>query len=793
MMLATVTEHQYTAAEFAGMPEGWRRLLGLLLLLCLGLAVFWMYRREARVGASAALRAWLASIRVAALVLLAIVWLEPVIATYTTRTITARTIVLADVSASMRVLDADSGAGRTRNERVASLLHEDDHAWLRKLAEKNEVYLYAFGERVTRVRLPWEADENAAEPGSPPSELPSATESRTDLGRAFAQALGEVGEGPIAGVVVLTDGELNRGMSADDLAVYARRFKAPVYAVGVGSPIEPPNLRVAGFSAPATTARGDPFEVRIDLEALGIETPAEVEVSVRNARDSSERARVVAKRDLLFSQDEPRQTLRIKLSADEAGEFQYRVRLSKAEGEAVTSDNEREATVQVLDERLRVLLVAGRPSYEYRYVTRLLEREASIELSCWLQSADSLAARDGDRIITQLPRRPEEVFEYDAVLLIDPDPRNLDSAWALTVRRLVDEFGGGLLLQAGPHYTSRFLRDPRLEDLIKILPALPDPDADMRLSEQGSYRTRAHKFVIPDESAAHPLVRLHGEQAANARVWEGLPGVWWRLPVLREKALATVLMRQGGAADATRYGRPVLASVQPFGSGRVIFLAFDGTWRWRAAAEGHFNRFWIQLVRYLAQPRLEGVSKRGAIVLDRDAVRPGDLVGVEARVLDEHFVPWHEAEVEGFVEFPTGDRLALRLEAAPGRPGWFNGRFAVDWTGGAAVRVPLPTSGAADPGAEEFLVKHIHSRGSDVELRSLRLRSEPLIELSEQTGGTYSTLDEAADLADLIENASQVRTTRGVDDPLWDNVWVMSVVAILLGVEWALRRRNHLL
>jgi hypothetical protein len=96
MIVASVTEQQYTAMEFAGLPEGWLRLLALALLVGVAAAVFWLYRREARAGASATLRNWLAVVRVAALLVLALVWLEPVIATYTTRTTTARTLVLAE-------------------------------------------------------------------------------------------------------------------------------------------------------------------------------------------------------------------------------------------------------------------------------------------------------------------------------------------------------------------------------------------------------------------------------------------------------------------------------------------------------------------------------------------------------------------------------------------------------------------------------------------------------------------------------------------------------------------------
>ncbi len=809
-LLATITEQQYSTPELAGLPEGWWRLLGLLVIGGLGCAIFWFYRREARVGAPAALRVGLGCLRSVVVLLLVIVWLEPVIATYTIRTITASVVVLTDVSASMGTVDADRAASLGAQEatprvsrigRVAQLLEANDHAWLRRLGARNELLWYTFGERTTRQRLPWAEGAPATRPADTPESVPAeslaAAQNYTDLGQALTTVLAEVGESPVAGIVVISDGNFNRGMSAEDASAYARRFKAPVYTVGVGAPREPPNLWIANVAAPATAAKDDPFEVRVEIAAAGIAPrPAQLELTERRVNGEAPRQRVVATREIVIGGDQPHAEARFRLGAEEAGEFVYQARLAPDPNEAVQSDNRREASVLVLDERLRVLLIAGHPSYEYRFVTRLLERDRTIDLSCWLQSADARAVRDGNTVISELPRRPEEIFQYDVLLLLDPHPRELDSAWAITVRRLVDEFGGGVLLQAGPHFASRFLRDPRLEELITILPVIGDPDADLRLSEQGAYRTRAFPIHIPEEAGAHPLLRLHDEADANRAAWEALPGVWWYLPVQREKPLAAVLMRHGSSAHATRYGQPILMATQPFGAGRSVFLAFENTWRWRSTAEHHFNRFWVQLVRYLAQPRRQGASKRGMIVLDRETFRRGDYVKLEARVLDPAFVPWHQAEVSGRVELPDGKERALTLNAVPGRPGWFAGRLAIDWTGPAIIRVPLPgvEVDRTPSGAEAALVKRIQVDAPDVELRSLGLRAEPLLKLAELTRAAYVPLAEAASLPELIKNASQVTPPRrGVDQPLWDKGWVLALIAALLGIEWALRRRNHLL
>lgn len=804
LLLATMSEENRTAFEFAGLPEGWGRLFALALLAALCYAVVWLYRREGRAGASTRVRAVLAMMRCSVLLLLAGIWLEPVIATYVKRTLRATTVVLVDSSASMGIADMAAEGGATsqpaRIDQVRRVLTDEQHRFLKKLAERNELAVYTFGERTRRLRLPWEAA--ASQPTSGAAEAPVAfdealtgRENHTDIGQAMTRAIGDVGEGPIACMIVFSDGIANRGLSTDDLAVTARSAGARVYSVGVGEEIEPANVRVTSFSTPATVSKGDPIEVRVEVSAAGIEaTPMRLELTARPvAGGAGEPERTLATREITVGGSQPTVEQRFRVETDTAGEFVYRARVEPLPIEAVTFDNIRSASVLVIDDQLRVLIVAGRPTFDYRAVTALLSRDKTINLSCWLQSADPNALRDGTSPLEELPRKAEDLFAYDAILLMDPDPRELDSSWAVNVRRLVDELGGGVLLQAGPFYTGRFLRDERLTDLVSILPIAPDPDAEVRLSERGSYHTQAMTLRIPDETRGHPVLQLHTDPNVNRAVWDSLSGAWWYLPVLREKPLAAVLLRGAGSpgtsgSQSVGGSAPLLMTAQPFGAGRTLYLGFEGTWRWRGTAERYFNRFWVQVVRYLAQARRQGVSRRGTILLDRESYDVGQFGRVEARVLDATFAPWQEPEIDGEVEVADGSRETIKLTSIPGREGWFSGRATFEQDGPAIVRVPLP---GGKP--NEALVKHAQVQRPDVEMRTLRLRSEDLTRLAQETDGKYVPIALAAGLPDELRDASQTKTERGPRHALWDRSWVLGLIVGLLGVEWFVRRRNHLL
>ena len=245
-------------------------------------------------------------------------------------------------------------------------------------------------------------------------------------------------------------------------------------------------------------------------------------------------------------------------------------------------------------------------------------------------------------------------------------------------------------------------------------------------------------------------------------------------------------MPQGAESSETPHD-PVLV-VQPFGAGRSAYLGTDGTWRWRATGEAQFNRFWVQLVRYLADARRQSTSSRGTIVLDRDVVSAGADVRVEARVLDEQFLPVTQPEVDMTLESPDGMSRRVALSAIPGRAGWYAGRVAVESEGVARLRISLP--GVGD---DDALTQYVRVQRPDLEMRSVRLRADELRDLAESTGGRFVRIEDAADLPDWIESAAQTRTERGPRRDLWDRWWVMLLLVFLLGTEWALRRRYQLL
>ena len=797
--------------EFEAAPHGWPAVAGVAGALALVWAVVWLYRREGRAGASMRRRLVMAALRCLVLLILIGIWIEPVVATYLTRWVESYCLVLIDTSASMDLPDEYRDAERAervtavldrppeepvrRIDLVQQVLSADDHRFLKRLAEHNAVKLYSFDESLQPIAtLNAQRSHSGDEPDSPfairHSPLPPARGGATNVVRAVQRAVHEASGAPLSGVVIFTDGGFTDDNPFDSLASIAREHELPLHLVGVGDPSEPRNVRVVQVTAPDTVLEADPFEITAHIQTAGyLGRTITVHLYERTADGTAEATRVETRR-VAVDREGALEPLIFTRAGQRVGRRLYRIEVPSAGYESVTDDNSRQTAVNVVDSRVRVLLVAGAASWEYRYLSRLLVRDDSFEVTCWLQSADARAVRDGNTTIDRLPSTAEELFAYDAVVLLDPDPEELDRAWCELVARLVGEHGAGLLYAAARLHTPALVHDLRLQPLLALLPVTLDPEADLILNRIGHYQQQPWPMIVPEASAGHPALRMADDPAGNRLAWQGIGDIYWHYPVLREKPVAAVLLVHGDPRMANTYGPHVLAATQFVGAGRSAFLAFDGTWRWRRYGPEVFYGFWVRMLRYLVEGKLLGAAGRGLILTDADACRLGEAVAVTARAYDRQFNPLDADELTA--SYRVDDlRREFTLGRASDRAGWFEGSFVPDRTGNYEISLQLP---AADPAGPVTVRREVQVVRPNLEILQPQMHRDELVALASMLDqGHYYEIDEADRIPQAVPDRRESATVRSRPRPLWDNGWVLVVLIGLLSGEWVLRKWSRLL
>jgi len=771
-------------AEFKllDLPPAWVTVLVILPLVVL---VAWI--GYARAPLSRARRITLASLRAAALLLLAAVLARPVWVERREDVRQAEVLVLVDDSASMRREDGVSGEGSSR----ARLAKYAGTATTRTAVARGVLTqelqpLLAQGDYALR--------EFRFAEGLEPLANRDALDGRgraTHLGDAVQQALSTHRGRHVTDIVVLSDGRSNGGTAVSEVARAAKQLSIPVHTVVMGDARVEENLVLQLVEAPSSVLEGDEVGIVVRVRLAGAGEPREVRVVLEEL--DKEGARVVYEEKAMASDSGVRTTL---IAPSIEGDSQRRERRFRASvaplpKETLRDDNAVAIGVRVAPEKLRVLYIDAYPRWEYRYLKNLLLRsDANLVVQCWLMSATSDFPQESTRGVPPLktvPTSRRELMEgYDVVILGDVNPYEISADPArceefLSSLREFVERGGGLILQAGENDAPRAYAGTALEEL---LPVVVDPTGATQFDGDGSVEFRPR---LEDPLAPHPIARLLPDAEQNRALWEdegGLRGFYWYSPVVRAKPGSEVVLRHPTAAN--RDGRLPLVIAGHFPAGRTLFLAVDSTWGWRFRFGDRFHeRFWRNAIRWVALGRLKSGDRRVQLDALESSFDLDERAVVEARVLDADFRPSDAAKTSARMQRPDGSVVDLDLPKVDGRPGVFRASFEPEQPGLHSVWMEEEGRRTA---STEFEVRIPSRENQDPTPDPMTLQM-----LSRDSGGRHVSAAQAAELASEFPGGEERREALSAElEDAWDSVWTLVLALLFLGAEWILRKRSDL-
>jgi uncharacterized membrane protein len=248
---------------------------------------------------------------------------------------------------------------------------------------------------------------------------------------------------------------------------------------------------------------------------------------------------------------------------------------------------------------VQVLYVEGAPRWEYRWHRALLGRgeKRLFAPRVLLTEADADLPKTDPLALAKLPA-PADLGHYELIVLGDVDPATPDFGDA-DLKRLaafVTEGGGGLVLIAGPHHSPHAFKNTPLEDLLPVTlgtkPATPEKSEEQPLT--AGYRVRPTVAGL-----RHPALRLGRDDDHTHAIWDRLPAMYRFAQGYAARPDAEVLAVHATEGPATA-PHPLVVT-RKAGKGRVAFVGFDESWRWRRnEGERHYQTFWTNLWRTAA-------------------------------------------------------------------------------------------------------------------------------------------------------------------------------------------------
>ncbi len=683
----------------------------------------------------------------------------------------------------------------------------DGESLLAKLGNRYDLDLFTFGRGLARAA---EAEIGQALVSTGAVTFAQRySRSATDFTAALEGVLKEIPSEQLAGVLVLSDGIHNADAS---VLPVTRRFGAqgvPVCGVMIGGTRLPFDIALADVIAPESIFLGDRVRMIATVKATGA-IGKKLKVSLLCGDE------VVEESALEISSDDWQREVRLAHEPKTNGVVRYEVRAETLEGELFSDNNAWRSDVAVSDDRINVLLVDDSPRWEFRYLRNLFfGRDKSVHLQSWLVHPDKLvgaaeaklppasAGRTfGDAESGGWPVGRDEWRAFDVIILGDLDAATLTPQVQEEIRACVADRGALLVVIGGPRAMPHaFPKDSPLAGLVPFT-----------VREEESYwqgPEQTYRLALTPAGQSHPVMVQSGSLSENEEVWRSLQPFDWRLPVTAKpgaEILATAAPEDGGQEKVLTDVRQAVSHLedvmqhrakfalivaQRVGRGKVLGLAFDRTWRLRyRTGDVRHHRFWGQVMRWGLGERLRAGQERFRAGTDRLVYGPEDPISVMARVLNEDFSGAPDAALEAVLKNGAG-REVTRVKLAPraGSHGFYEAVLPPQGQAGACQLDVVRTDTVARECVEtSFLVT---ASRRPIEMGNVRPERAMLEALAKGTGGRVVTPDAARTLAEVFGEGRRVVLERR-EYALWNNPYVLVLLALLLTAEWLLRKKGGL-
>jgi uncharacterized membrane protein len=687
--------------------------------------------------------------------------------------------VLVDGSESMNL--SETGRRPTRAERAAGVI-ASSHQLFDALRRDHELDFFRFGAGIEP------SNEAALAQAYEPS-----TEASTHLGEALGALKERYADRDLGGVVVLSDGTDNGWLAtappeADDVA---RSLAAPIHTVWVGrgglQDVAIARIRSDDFGFVRTALQVE-AEIRVtgakEAGWVGRSLPVEL---LQNGVAISTASLVVEARTTEYH-------VTFSLTPDRVGKFLYRISTPVLSGEALTENNSKAFLLKVIRDKIRILHVAGRPSYDERFLRELFKHDPNVDLISFfiLRTPTDIENAPNDEL-SLIPFPTEELFRdqlrsFDLVVLQNFNYAPYEMGVYLPeIRRYVEE-GGGLVMLGGE--LSFDLGGYAGTPIADVLPVELIGGEHL----ESSVDTRPFRLRLTSEGKRHPVTALHLNMEQNRLLWTSLPHLWGTNLIQRASPNAVVLGTHPFLKAIDGSPLPIL-TVGEFKKGRALAFTSDSSWRWRFSegksanlaekiAPGEaYQLFWEAAARWLIHD--PSVSR---LRIENESTRYSKTQPINLRV--RAFGPDYRGAkgVDAMLSIEREGSPPTRVFTAHGRTD-AEGLWPLNLgrlpPGGYQAITQATVDGRVLEERDAFLVD-----GAGPELERPAARDDLLRTLSTASQGQFRDSEGSKALAGLSFLPNRTRSVGGHQRvEIWTRLPVLFAIMLIILIEWLLRRR----
>lgn len=567
---------------------------------------------------------------------------------------------------------------------------------------------------------------------SGPSENFSFTQSNSELAAALRQTTNRYEGRNLAGVVLVSDGIYNNGVSPLFLPL-----RVPVYTIGVGDTVQRADLVLRNVAYNRVVYQGNKYPLRAEVGVIGLANES-VTVAIRQQGTIlQQQSKTVSNQNLV--------DFDFQLEAKSQGIQRLEVVISTNPKEQNKDNNRATAFVEVVEGKKKVLVLAASPHPDIKTLRTVMEKNPNYEFLVHIPGIQEQAIASLD------PKEIDLLIAHQA-----PDVA------ARTVN-LVQRF-----MKANVPVFFILGRQSQL----RSLPAVGLPLTFENYGQRDD--------VQPVLNPAFPDFTFSEEVNSRVARFEPVSVPFGKFTL--STAIKPVLFQQIGSLATDR---PLLFTTELEGRKVGVFLG-DGLWLWRLGEFQEtgkslgFDELMSKYLQYLATQ--DDRRRFRSFPVQHEFSSDGPAV-IESQVYNELFEPVYGNSVEIELRGEDSKISIYRYVIGPGSAS----RYRIGGLAEGVYRFTASTelNGKKESARGEFLVVE-----QNQELRNLTADFGLLRKLAEATEGRFYRGSELGALANDLSTQKLPATIHSEEsfNPIINIKAVFFLLLLLVSIEWFLRK-----
>ncbi len=558
----------------------------------------------------------------------------------------------------------------------------------------------------------------------------------TDIHSALGYAVNMYEGDNLGAIVLATDGIYNDGRNP---AYFNNPQKTPIYSIALGDTTRKRDVQVKSVLANSIAYLYDEMMTMVDIQAYNASNQrSRLTVQKILAGGQNE---TIHEEDITITSDNFFTTRNVKLSFDTPGTAQYRFRLSTISLEENIANNIKDLFIEVLDARQHISIVASAPHPDLAALKSVLSANKNYEVNTYTRRLS-----------------PQEMTKTDLVIWHNTPTANMN------IDGMMEQFDR-------TNTPMMFFVGDKTE--IAIFNKIQDIYT-LRASTANTTETQAG--LTRDFSLFTLTDKLQ-------RLTSRFPPVHSPFGDYQVNSTTVVLMNQKIGGIETDY--PLLAFSDKNGKKKTFFFA-TGIWRWRLydyLENENFDIISELLDKTISYTSTKEDKRRFRASSLENIILENQEVQLIAELYNNSYVLVNESEVSLSLTDPAGDSYEYVFDRTDKYYSINIGRLT---PGRYSFKASTFYGGENFESTGSFTVREIQ-----YELAELTAQHDILYSLAEQTEATVYYPGQWDLLSDQLLNDNRLKPVifaTTTSRSLMDKKAIFFVIALLLGIEWFLRR-----